>query len=94
MEKHRNADGTYNGVGALSEISGLSKDEVVSIFDQVQANNRKLEACVYHEFEQSQKTSMLRSITHQKYVCKNCGGEVSHQQWRWHEIGRNSKKPQ
>lgn len=28
MEKHRNPDGTYNGVSALSELSGLSQEEV------------------------------------------------------------------
>ncbi|WP_337049754.1 hypothetical protein [Serratia fonticola] len=92
MEKHLNANGTYNGASFLSELTGVPEGEVKSLFQQVQANQMKLEACQYHEFEQSPKTSSLRSITHQKYVCCNCGGEISHQLWRWHEIGRNSLK--
>lgn len=28
MEKHRNPDGTYNGVSALAELSGLSQEEI------------------------------------------------------------------
>lgn len=28
MEKHRNPDGTYNGVAAMAELSGLSEEEI------------------------------------------------------------------
>ena len=28
MEKHRNPDGTYNGVTAMAELSGLSEEEI------------------------------------------------------------------
>jgi uncharacterized protein YoaH (UPF0181 family) len=28
LEKHRNPDGTYNGVSAMSEMSGLSQEEI------------------------------------------------------------------
>lgn len=28
MEKHRNPDGTYNGITALAELSGLSEEEI------------------------------------------------------------------
>ncbi|HHL0959906.1 TPA: hypothetical protein ACQVH3_004680 [Serratia marcescens] len=90
MDKHRNANGTYNGVSLMSELTGMPEGAVKSLIQQVQENQHKLEACQYHEFEQSKQTSPQSSITHQKYVCRNCGGEVSHQQWRWHEIGRNS----
>lgn len=92
MDKHRNANGTYNGVSLMSELTGMPEGEVKSLIQRVQENQHKLEACLYHEFEQSKQTSPLRSITHQKYVCRNCGGEVSHQQWCWHEIGRNNTK--
>lgn len=28
MERHRNPDGTYNGVAALAELTGLSEEEI------------------------------------------------------------------
>ena len=32
-EKHRNPDGTYNGVSFMAEISGLSEAEIKWTFD-------------------------------------------------------------
>ena len=91
IDKHRNPDGTVNGVGVMSEITGLEAAEVGRIWEQVKANNARLESCPYHEFEQSPQTAVLRSLTHQKYVCKHCKGEVDHQQYSWHEKGRRPK---
>lgn len=35
LEKHRNADGTYNGVTAMAELSGLSAEEIRWAFDRL-----------------------------------------------------------
>jgi len=91
IDDHKKPDGTYNGPGVFSEITGLRIAEVKSVIEQVQENNRKLNSCSYHEFEQSGQTSMLRSLTHQKYICRHCGGEVDYHKWRWHELGRRQK---
>jgi hypothetical protein len=91
IERHKNPDGTYDGAGVMSEVTGLGRGAVVEIWEQVKANNAKLEDCPYHEFEQSPQTAVLRSLTHQKYVCKHCGGEVNYQQYSWHEKGRRPK---
>jgi len=34
MERHRNSDGTYNGVTALAELSGLSQEEIKWTWDR------------------------------------------------------------
>jgi hypothetical protein len=31
MDKHRNADGTYDGAGVMSELSGLSREQIEQI---------------------------------------------------------------
>lgn len=35
LERHRNADGTYNGVTAMAELSGLSTAEIRWTFDRL-----------------------------------------------------------
>jgi len=54
------------------------------IWEQVQANHRKLDSCKYHEF--------VTDITPQKpydkkWQCKNCLGEVGDIYKRWYEKG-------
>lgn len=91
LDKHRNPNGTYDGIGVMSEMTGLSRAEMTALAEQVKANSARLHACRYHEFEQSPSTAPLRSLTHQRYVCKNCGGEIRYHEWRWHEDGRRPK---
>lgn len=35
MEKHRNPDGTYNGVAVMSEMTGLSPAEIRWTFERI-----------------------------------------------------------
>lgn len=35
MEKHRNADGTYNGVAVMAEMTGLGEIEVRWVFQRI-----------------------------------------------------------
>lgn len=35
LERHRNADGTYNGVTAMAEMSGLTPAEIKWTFDRL-----------------------------------------------------------
>ena len=91
MDRHRNPDGTYDGAAVMSSMTGLSKESVKELWAQVKENHARLESCPYHEFKQSKKTAMLRSLTHQRYVCIHCGGEIDHQAYMWHERGRRPK---
>lgn len=83
IKKHQNKNGTYNGVGAMSDLTGLRQDELARMAAEIKANSAKLRACPYHEFEQG-KTS-------EKYACRHCGGEVNYQSWLWHEQGRRAR---
>ena len=86
LDKHKNQNGTYNGVDALSELTGLSKGDVKDIFKQVQENQAKLDGCAYHEFV------LFDSVgARHKYMCVNCSGEINGTQYRWHELGRRPK---
>ncbi len=88
LEKHRNPNGTYDGPGVMSEITGLGRDEVLAIAEQVKANNAKLNACPWHEFEEEQTTEAHK----QRYRCRHCGGTVDAVAYRWHERGRRPGK--
>lgn len=88
MEKHRNADGTWNGIGVLGELSGLGADEVARIAGDVKANQDKLNGCQYHEFELHEEAAL---ITLSKFRCKHCGGIINGSDYRWHELGRRPK---
>ena len=88
FEHHRNPDGTYNGVGVMSEVSGLSQETVADIARKVQANHKRLNGCAYHDFELC-KPSV--SASHTRYRCTHCGGEVSGHDYKWHQDGRRPK---
>lgn len=88
LEKHRNPNGTYNGVSALSEFSGLPKGDVQAIFEQVKENNAKLNGCQYHEFELHEQGAL---VSRSKFRCIHCGGTINGDQYRWHELGRRAK---
>jgi hypothetical protein len=54
----------------LGKVSGLGEETVREIWDNVQANRRKLDNCGFHEFVRKDNRGT------RNYVCKNCGGEV------------------
>lgn len=88
MEKHRNADGTYDGAGALGELSGLGRPAMVEIWEQVKANHAKLNACPWHEFE---AVPMSEAGLKRRYRCIHCGGEIDQHAHHWHEQGRRAR---
>lgn len=91
---HRNPDGTYNAVNVLSDITGLPREEVASIAEQVKANHERLNGCDYHEFRaMSASEAGLRASRSQRYRCIHCQGEVDSTAYRWHQIGRESVEP-
>lgn len=94
MKDHQNPDGTYNGVGALSELTGVSRDEVAATFEAVKANNLRLERCDYHEFTLNPDLADPDRpvVRHLKYKCLHCGGTIGPVQWSWFEIGRQQQR--
>ncbi|WP_443698596.1 hypothetical protein [Pseudomonas sp.] len=86
MDKHRNADGTYNAIGALAAIVGANYADIGELADQVKANHAKLNACAYHEFEPLITAPPGRA----RYGCKHCRGTIDHHAYYWHELGRRA----
>lgn len=86
FENHRKPNGNYDGVGVMSEVTGLARSEIELIAEQVKANHAKLRSCPYHEFE--------RLITappgRERYGCKHCRGTIDASAYHWHEQGRRS----
>lgn len=87
-EKHRNADGTYDGIGVMSEVTGLARGEISEIWAIIQANGAKLSACPWHDFNVMAKSETgLKTM----YRCQHCGGEIDGVAHKWHELGRRPK---
>lgn len=61
---------TIDGAEAMSNISGLPRAEVLSIWEQVKANHAKLRNCKRHRFPEGDVK------IGQKMVCLECGGEM------------------
>lgn len=84
LEKHKNPDGTYNGLAVMAEVSGLPVKSMHDIWRDVKANQARLDGCAFHEFSPIQP----RVPANQRYRCIECGGEVDYHGWFWHEKGR------
>lgn len=94
LEDHRKPNGNYDGVGVMSEVTGLARDEIRAIAEQVKANSAKLRACPWHEFEPAlgfQQMNTAPPIGRERYRCKHCQGEVDSSAYHWHEQGRRVK---
>lgn len=61
------AEKTVDGTEVLSRVSGLSKDAIRGIWDDVKANSARLQACARHRFDGGFQIG-------QKKVCLVCGG--------------------
>lgn len=59
-----------DGAAALSQVSGIPRDEVLSIWESVKANRAKLWACPRHRFPGGNVN------IGQKQTCLACGGEM------------------
>lgn len=61
---------TYDGTEVLSRVSGLSKDAVRGIWEDVKANSARLRACARHRFDGDFQIGKRK-------VCLVCGGGMS-----------------
>ena len=91
LEDHRKPDGNYDGIGVMSEVTSLARDEIRAIAEQVKANSAKLRACPWHEFEVIPRDQGITARMNDRYRCKHCQGEVDFSAYHWHEQGRRAK---
>jgi len=77
-----------DGVEILSNISGLSKDDIRSIWDEVKENAKKLEECSGpHDFQPDNSRKPVRDE-----VCSKCGGKISKVDANWYRKGLKDGK--
>lgn len=88
FDKHRNKDGSIDGVAALGELTGLGTAEVAKIAGEVKANRARLESCSWHDFEPIPGCRPLR----QRYRCVHCAGEIDCNAYVWFTEGRAQRK--
>lgn len=68
----------------LENVSGLKKEEVAKIWEEVKENSERLRGCEGpHEFEKKNDGLYARA----DYRCKKCGGRVNGPQYHWYEEG-------
>ena len=91
LEKHRNPNGTYDGIGVMSDLTRLPRDEIQAIAEQVKANHAKLKACAYHDFAELPDGEGMAG-SRPRYRCQHCQGEIDAVAYRWHERGRRPAK--
>jgi hypothetical protein len=84
MTSIRNPDGTYNGIRALSQMTGVSESKVAEIARIARENVQRLASCSIHAFEPVGPVAPLRT----RYRCAACGGEVDSSAYRWYQQGR------
>jgi hypothetical protein len=88
LERNRNPDGTYDGVGVMADLTGLSRQSMADLAAEVKANSERLNSCPYHEFA----PILPRVPLNQRYRCIECGGEINSSEWYWHQEGRRAPR--
>lgn len=71
-----------NVFDALSEVSGISKNEVMGIYETVKANQLKLSECKLHDFSID---VVPHTNINKTWKCTNCGGKVNSSAKLWYE---------
>lgn len=78
-----------NGLEKLAELTGVSRDTMMAVAQQVKENHRKLNSCSYHEFELM--PGFTETDLKRKYACQHCAGTIDGSAYFWHEKGRQPK---
>lgn len=72
----------FDGADVFGKVTGLGREAVMGIWEEVKANAAKLEACPGpHAFERIEGRPTPR------YACRLCSGEVTGTDKAWYERG-------
>ena len=75
----------------LEKVTGLKRQELDKIFQQVKANLKLLESCPRHNFsvpvDRHTKQPIPDKVTFCDWRCSECGGWVDGLAKRWYEQG-------
>jgi hypothetical protein len=79
-----------DSLDTLTALTGLPRDELLSLAGSVKLNQARLNGCAYHEFAPVE--SSANYLGHPRhYRCQHCGGEVDWHAFHWHTQGRRPK---
>lgn len=74
-----------DGLEVMGEVTGLGREEMVKIHEEVKANHAKLNACPGpHDF-QPESDPPTRRVN--RFRCTKCGGTVSLSDYKWYQDG-------
>jgi hypothetical protein len=74
-----------DSIDTLSKLTGISKPSMLQIWEEVQANHKRLDECEGpHDF--SIKKDPDRKIG-SDWICTKCGGRISAPNKTWYERG-------
>lgn len=83
----------YDGIKALSEVSGLSESVVKTMWEDVKKNHHRLDSCIGHVFNVVDPDDTWN----RRYKCVVCGGVVDSFAYGWYvkglEHGKRQAKP-
>jgi hypothetical protein len=68
LQQFQNPDGTYDGIGVLSALGKVSREEVVARFEAIKAQHAKTAACSLHQLQPTGEKS-------NRWCCGACGWE-------------------
>ncbi len=71
-----------NSLDTLSKATGMSKDGIRTIFEEVKADLEVLKACPEHDFQPQDEDNRLSDCT-----CTRCGGTVRRPDAMWYKRG-------
>jgi hypothetical protein len=74
-------------VDKLSKVSGVRKEAIKEIWENVKANHRALEACPKHDFQPVPKYADKPDHPLKDYKCKRCGGVIDAIAHSWYLKG-------
>jgi hypothetical protein len=79
-----------DSVDTLSAATGLSRGTMLELWANAKANQQRLSACLWHDFEPAPGARLVFGQP-DRYRCKHCAGEVDRHAYHWHEQGRRTR---
>lgn len=79
-----------DSLDTLSTATGLSRETMLVLVAQAKANQQRLDACAWHDFEPAPGAKLVFGQPG-RYRCKHCGGEVDRHAFYWHEQERRPR---
>ena len=71
-----------DSLDALTAATGISRESVLSLWEEVKANHGRLNSCARHDFPDP-----IPGELSARYECRNCRGWVDGSAVHWYRLG-------